>query len=477
MLKVVSAEMMRKAEANYKSLHENFMQNIGKKVAKEIQNFIEKHSLERKVTLLVGKGNNGGDCFSVGSYLLDLNFEVVAIHPFKSSQTSSLNQKFRTQYEKKGGKFSENFFSSGIILDGFLGTGFAKSVEPVLAEYILQANQQKLPIFSIDVPSGLNSNSGVADPHTIHADRTFCLGFPKIGYFINDGWNFVGKITLIDFGMPASLIEEVEPIALFPPRVEMPKILRTRHKYDAGYVLALGGSAKYPNAIKLSGLGALRVGAGIVNIFSKDDLGALPLELIYSKFTKKEFQSELKRAKSLVIGPGIGKSNVKKTFLKKLFSKIHIPLVIDADALLSGITYPKHAILTPHKQEVCRLLDLDAVPQDEHLFAKIIKFCNHTQTFILLKGAPTFLFGPKRIPIIIEEGDPGMATAGSGDVLAGVLAGLLAQGLCPWEAMILGAKLHASAGEIAALHKTSYSMIASDIIACLPEAIKGILKV
>lgn len=469
-LKVVSAQEMARIESLHETegAHERYMAEAGRKIAHLTLQYIQKHKLSKVVTLLVGKGNNGGDAYAAGICLLEAGVKVQAYSLY--DQGNPLNQKFREQFKKKRGAFSQKL--EGLILDGLLGTGFKGAVEKKMASLIRLANGSKLPILAIDIPSGLNGTTGEVGGVAIIATETVALGLPKIGFFLGEGWNYVGKLHVVEFGLPKEAVAEAEAIAFIPKQVELPKIVRTRHKYQAGYVIGYAGSKAFSGAPKLSGLAALRAGAGIVRIFSPERIGAGPLELICNEWSGKNWKEALKKAQAVFVGPGLGEA---KEWLKKHLKEIQKPCVIDADALLPNLTYPKKAILTPHRGEVLRLLGLKKAPRDEELFAKILRFCVRKDLFVVLKGAPTFVFGPKHKPVIIPRGDPGMATAGSGDVLTGIIAAFLAQGCAPYEAAILGPTLHAIAGELGAEKKTSYSLIASDLIKSMPAAFRALL--
>jgi NAD(P)H-hydrate epimerase len=193
--------------------------------------------------------------------------------------------------------------------------------------------------------------------------------------------------------------------------------------------------------------------------------------LISQKWDQKSWNQELKRASALFLGPGIGKTPNSQKFLKKELARIDLPVVVDADAIQKGIVYPSSAILTPHRGEVLRLLGITKEILEEDLLARCQKWVNHTKCILVLKGAPTWIFSKDRLPVIIPRGDPGMAKAGTGDVLTGIIAALLAQKMKGLDAAILGVSLHALAGEIAADQKTSYCMIANDLIDYLPHAV------
>lgn len=233
-----------------------------------------------------------------------------------------------------------------------------------------------------------------------------------------------------------------------------------------------------PGAAMLSCLAALRTGAGIVRLFYPEgmekELAPSAYELIRTPYRwgdDSAILEEGKRAKGCLIGPGVGKGEEMHTFLQGLVAKLNIPMVIDADALYHIKVFPKGAILTPHYNEMLHLLGSKAV---DHQACQA--FADQNEVTVILKGAPTWIFHPKLLPLIVAKGDPGMATAGTGDVLTGMIASLLAQGVKGREAAALGVYLHGEAGEIAAKERTSYDMIASDLIEALPEAFRTLVK-
>jgi hydroxyethylthiazole kinase-like uncharacterized protein yjeF len=467
-LKVVTAEEMARLE---KGKDPNlYIATVGEKVAERAMQYMEKQGLGKEVTLLVGKGNNGADAYAAGICLINSGYKVQAFCAFE--KTSPINEAWKEKFLSSKGRLSTKI--TGLVLDGFLGTGFIGRVEGKMLDAINEVNAKNLPVIAIDIPSGLNGSTGVAQNIAIMATLTITLGLPKLGLFLHDGPNHTGKVEVIDFGLPESVMASAVAACYLPLSFDLPKLKRTRHKYEAGYVVGLGGSKEMSGAVKLSTLAALRTGAGMVRLFSFEEIGSAAFEVISQRFDLKSWNEALKKAQAVFIGPGLGKGSKVQKFLKTHLKKIRNHCVIDADALLPNLPFPKGAILTPHRGEVLRLLGLKEILKEEDLFAKIIHFCNQEEVFVVLKGEPTFIFGPKHKPVILTGGDPGMATAGAGDVLTGMIAALLAQ-KCPLqEAAILGVALHKKAGELAAEKKTSYSMIASDLIDALPEAFKAL---
>jgi len=457
MIKVVTAEEMKRIEKwaiDRGGSAEAFMQEAGRKTAALAQAFPGK-----KVLLLIGKGNKGGDAYVAGRELLKLGYDVRAHLSCPIDECSPLNQK-----SGKGFPQAEDF-ACDLIIDGLLGTGFSGKTEGPIAHLIEEANRSGKPILSIDIPSGLNGSTGETSEHTIKATATITLGLPKIGLFLKNGWNFVGSLYIEDFGLSQEAIDEAQAVAHLPnlDELHLPPQKRNQHKYSRGFVLGFGGSQALKGAMKLSGLAALHAGAGIVKLFTLEDIGPVANEIICQTFSSKAWNEALAKANAVFVGPGLGRSTEAKEWLDK--HKIDKPCVVDADALFFLKDFPKHALLTPHAGEMAHLLKHTEIATEQ-------EFVEEKQVIVVLKGAPTMILAPGLLPMIIPRGDPGMATAGSGDVLTGILAALLSQGMAPYKAAVLGVMLHALAGEACAREKTSYGYSASDLIDALPQALE-----
>lgn len=465
----------------------DFMERAGISIANEIEKFVLENNLARTATLLVGKGNNGGDAYVAGLKLLEKKFQVRAFHLYSMEQSGPLCREQKERFEKAGGRIDfvqegkEVFFAAdGVIVDGLVGTGFKGKAEGALVDIICKANHSKLPIIAIDIPSGVSGDTGEVGSVAIQATATIYLELPKLGFFLGKGWNHVGKLIRGEFGLPPALIDQVPPDAfLIEEGGNLPVLERSRHKYEAGYVITVAGSSSMSGAGILSSYAALKSGAGIVKWFYPPELEFLgattPWEVIKEPFENEMvFFKELERAKALVIGPGMGREKQERKKVKQILSECKIPCVIDADALyfLSKYpfwTLPAQSLLTPHLGELHRLLEAYAI-QEGSFLSRCQALAEKKKVSILVKGGPNFLFSPREVPSILPFGNPGMATAGSGDVLSGVLAALLAQGMPVREAAILGCYLHGMAGNLAAEKYTPYCMTASDILTFLPQA-------
>jgi hydroxyethylthiazole kinase-like uncharacterized protein yjeF len=495
-MKVVTPKQMSELESlAYKdgASESEFMEEAGSGIALLVQEFVERYGIDRVAILLCGKGNNAGDAYVAGIQLLQLEYEVIAIHPISLTECSRLCKQNHERFIREGGRVMEKileFPMNGVIIDGIFGTGFRGNVSEPFKSLITAANEAGLPIISVDIPSGLNGETGIVEEEAIIADETAFLGLPKQGFFLNNGWDHTGKLQYIDFGLDVEYIEKAESkiVMLTEEYVQplLPKIKRSRHKYQAGYVVGIAGSTLMPGAAILSSSAALRSGAGIVRLFYPEgmryELSASPYELICTPYTNndlKELQDHIKRAASVFIGPGIGKSTSVKSLLRQILPLIEKPCVIDADALTiiteENLAFPNQTVLTPHHGEMMKLLQSYEKPPMLTLdfLEECHRYAAQKEITLVLKGAPTFVLQRDYPMYANPTGDPGMATAGSGDVLTGLIAALLAQGCSPLDAACLGVFLHGRAGEFAAEDMTSYCMCASDIIYRFPEAFKS----
>ncbi len=473
----------------------DFMEEAGSGVALVVHDYVEHHQVDRSIILLCGKGNNGGDAYVAGIHLLHLDYEVTAFQLASLGDSSRLCQENHRRFLQEGGRVQEinsleeiDFPARGLILDGIFGTGFHGTVGEPFATAIRLANESGLPIIAVDIPSGLDGETGDVAGVAIIAAETAFLGLPKTGFFLKEGWNHVGKLRHVDFGLSQSYIDESEADLIMLTdaivRPLLPPIVRNRHKYQRGYVIGMAGSPGMPGAALLSSLAALRGGAGMVRLLHPEgmqaELANAPFELIRVPYKPGDLATVseiLSKPTALFIGPGVGLSPEIKELLTQLIPHLQKPCVIDADALTliseEEIALPEKTILTPHMGEMLRLLQLPS-PQILNLsFLRICQnFAEKERVTLLLKGGPTFIFHPDSPIRVNPVGDPGMATAGSGDVLTGLLAALLSQGLTPHQAATLGVYIHGLAGEHAAIELSSYCVAASDILFYFPEGFR-----
>lgn len=495
-MKVVTPEQMRDLEQQALrdgASESDFMEEAGSGVGLVVHEFVDQFGLEHQAILLCGKGNNAGDGYVAGIHLLHLDYHVHAYQLFPLSESSTLCQSNAARFQAEGGVITEVSFGievsfplDGVIIDAIFGTGFRGSIDQMVLKFIQLANISGLPIIAVDIPSGLNGETGEIGEGVILASETAFLSLPKQGFFLNEGWNTVGKLREVDFGLDQEYIEDL------PDLMEMlndemmlpllPPIKRTRNKYEAGYAVGIAGSCEMPGAAILSSTAVLKGGAGIMRLLypqgMETQLAFSPPELIKTPIDFQKPDSilpHLKKASALFIGPGLGKSEEIHKLLADLLPKVKIPTVIDADGLNSlaekWVQLPEKTILTPHTGEMSRLLNIKGeVLHDMRFFNRCQHFAEEKNVTLVLKGGPTYIFHPG-IPIHVSPvGDPGLATAGTGDILTGLITSFLAQGLSPHEAACLGVYIHGIAGEQAALELTSYCMTAGDLFDFFPTA-------
>lgn len=489
--KVVTPQEMRRIESlsfEHGVKDADLMEHVGIEIANYVDTLVTENGMEKNILLLCGKGNNGADALIAGLYLIDKGFEVTALmlHQEGTPLCRSAKERFIAADGNiiTPAKLSTSIQSCSLILDGIFGTGFKGAAGGVEKEVIEWINRSSQPTIAIDIPSGLDSETGRVETVAIEAQITLTLCYPKSGFFLNEGWNHVGRIETLPIGLPETFYELADPQFLLLEEdylsAHLPPIKRNRHKYQRGTVTLLTGSSEMAGAAYLTALGAFRGGAGMVHLFVKQEMidafHNLP-ELIlipYDTLTPQEMAARINQSKAFVVGPGLGKGALP--LLQNLLPLIEIPLVVDADALNNEINMPKGALLTPHHGEMARLLNLTKPPFDPQFVDSVKNYSIKKNLPILLKGAPTLFIHGKMPPVIIPFGDPGMATAGCGDLLSGIIGSFLAQGLKVDTAALLGAGIHALAGERAAEKYTSYCLKTGDIANALPSVFHQLLS-
>lgn len=476
MIDVVTVEEMKRAERTA-GVKETVLMDLA---AAGIVLHIEKMGIGKgDICIVAGRGNNGADGCAAAVLLLQKGYNVYVVQIFPDERCAPLFLLHKQRFVQQGGRVEPCIRKEApaLIVDGLLGIGCKGALDAVLEAAVHAINASPAPVVSIDIPSGLFGTTGEAFGPCVRAHHTIAMGFPKLGCFIGKGWEHVGSLSCVDLGLSAHPIARlVEKTDAF---LQMPEVHRTRHKYEAGYVVACAGSIGMEGAAFLSSVAALRSGSGIVRLFHEEGMNSAqaPWELIKEPFDLKRFKEEIQRASACFIGPGFGRSKERGRLIKKILALLSIPSVLDADALYFLAKHPRWkipagAILTPHKAEMQRLLGCAPTIDGCSTFAEKKKIT------VILKGAPTFIFHPKQIPYIVTEGSPGMATAGSGDVLTGIVAALLAQKMPPLEAALLGVFLHSFSGMRAEKRVGPYSLIASDLIqelpsACMEQSVRG----
>jgi len=509
-MKIVTAEQMRQIDQaciQSGTPGSVLMEHAGKAVAEETSQALG--DIEKQpILVLIGPGNNGGDGLvaarhlhdwgaSVSLYLSsqrppdDLNFEMVKERNIKCIVA--------TQDENLA-EFNKLLSSATCVIDALLGIGKARPLEGIfrqMLEKVNEAHQNNLHIVAVDLPSGLNADSGAVDPACPYADNTVTFGLPKLGFFSFPGAERVGRLTIADIGIPRHLADSVatELITDEWAKTTLPKRPLNANKGSFGKVLTVAGSVNYIGAAYLACSGAIRTGAGLVTLATATSLQPvlaskltevtyLPLPEsgfgIISPQATETVTQQLSNYNILLLGCGLGQSEATTEFVNSLlFNRDLPPLVLDADALNILAKTPKwwqqlsnNAILTPHPGEMARLtgIPVKEIQADRAGIAR--RFATQWQKTVILKGAYTVIATPEGNCRISPIANPGLASAGTGDVLTGAIAGLAAQGLSLSDAAALGVYLHGKAGEAVKALTGDTGMIASDLLPVLPLVIK-----
>jgi len=487
------------------------MENAGKAVAEEVRKILGTINRQR-ILILIGPGNNGGDGLVAARHLHDWGVKV-SLYFFSQRPADDANLKLvqerrltclEAAQDENLSRLDELLASADAVIDALFGTGKIRPLGGVFRQALDRVSRAKkgqpdLRIIALDLPSGLNADSGAVDPACLYVDNTITLGFPKPGFYNSSGAERVGKITIADIGIPSSLAESGSEglITREWAKSVLPERPLQANKGSFGRVLVVAGSINYAGAAYLACSGAIRVGAGLVTLATYASLlpvlAAKLTEVTYLPLPESQpgiislraarlIDQELDRYNVLLIGCGLGQNQSAIRFVRSTLFRLKsvLPsLVLDADALNTLAKTPNwwqrlvdDAILTPHPGEMAKLagISVDEVQSDRVGIARRVALAWHKT--IVLKGAYTVIASPDGQSSTSSVANPGLASAGTGDVLAGVIAGLLAQGLSLFDAAACGVFLHGEAGEMVRARLGDTGMIASDLLPVLPLVIK-----
>ena len=435
----------------------------------------------RSLAVFCGAGNNGGDGFVIARLALVANWQVQLVQLGDPTQMQADAQQARDAFLSAGGQvqpFTENTaIAAEVIVDALLGTGVDRPLQGLWRSAINAMNAAAVPLLAVDIPSGLQADSGTVAGVATHADQTVTFIGRKAGLYTGAAADHSGNITFADLGVPESVFQQVPAAATLLRHPELGTLARPRlrnaHKGHYGHVLVIGGDHGMAGAAQLAGEAALRSGAGCVSLATRPEHAALlaaacPELMCHGVASAQQLKALLSVASVLLIGPGLGRSAWAQSLLSAVL-ETSLPRVIDADALncLAGQALPFNGqVLTPHPGEAARLLDQTVIRVQSDRFAAARAISRKYGGATVLKGAGTLIQPAEGTPVVCAAGNPGMATAGSGDVLAGVIAALIAQGLDVDAAAEAGVCAHACAGDIAA-KAGERGLMARDVIAAL----------
>jgi len=512
-LRIVTADEMRALDRaaieDYGISGLVLMENAGRQVVDLIHRVLGEVR-GRVVTIFTGKGNNGGDGYVIARHLLNMGAEVKVLSLVNTGEVTGDAAVNLEIWRKIGQKVYIVFQGDGInivrlalmntdfIVDAIYGTGFKGKMPEKTGRIIELLNSSGKPIVAVDIPSGLEADTGRINGPCINAHYTVTFGLPKLGLFLETGTDFAGEITVADISLPGVLVEKTAPqrhlITEENVKMWLPHRPSPAHKGTFGRVLVVAGSKGMTGAASLTGEAALRSGAGLVTVAVPETLHNIMEEKLTEVMTAplpdtgsgslsrealQRIQILLENIDVLAIGPGLSQAPEVITLIRELIPSLKIPCVLDADALNAlagevGILRKLQApvVITPHPGEMARLMGVSPKFIQEDRIGNALKAAAAWNVVTLLKGSRTVVAAPDGTVYINPTGNPGMATGGSGDVLTGIIASLIAQGLKPIRAAAAGAYLHGLAGDLAAEEKGMMGLIAGDILSALPAASK-----
>ncbi len=465
-------------------------------------------------TIFCGKGNNGGDGLVIARLLTQLHANV---HLALLAKPTELTPDAQTMYRRlvkvmrrttihqvpSANNLRLLAAKGEILIDALLGTGLSSTVREPYCVAIDIMNAAHSPTVAIDVPSGIQSDSGAIMGTAVKAESTVTFGCPKIGLYLGKAIDHAGSITLVDIGIPLEYIEEIKsPFHLLTPQAVaslLPDRPLNSHKGTYGHAGVIAGSPGKTGSAVLAARATLRTGAGLVTVATPKSVQASIDAKILEAMTYALPESKAKtlgraalshliefanEREAIALGPGLGQHAETARVIRQLLPRLQPPCVIDADGLnvLAGHLHTlasckKTPILTPHPGEMARLMTkASAKIINNNRLSLALQFAKDCKVIVVLKGARTVIAAPNGQAAICTTGNPGMASAGMGDVLTGVIVSLLAQGLSPWNAARVGVYIHGLAGDLTAKILGQAGMIASDLIEQLPHAIQALLS-
>lgn len=433
----------------------------------------------RTLSVVCGTGNNAGDGYVVARLAREAGFDVQVLQVGDSQRLRG--DALAAEQRLQAVDISTSNFTvprcqqADVIVDALLGTGLTSTVRDEYFTAIKAMNACGKPILALDIPSGLNANTGQVEGIAVRANATITFIGNKQGLYAGDAWDYCGEIIFDSLNVPSEVHEQskcdTEQVNYEKLRSILKPRNRNTHKGRYGHVLVVGGEAGYTGAVHMAGEAAARVGSGLVSVATRPEHAmsinaGRPELMVHGIDNESDFRKLVQRANVIAIGPGLGQSDWAKQLLVNALES-GLPMVIDADGLnlLSEQPYRRENwILTPHSGEAARLLGNTSRVIEENRFVSARALQNEYGGITVLKG-PGSLVCSKDMPMFLcTDGNPGMASGGMGDVLTGIIAGLLAQDINPLDAACLGVCLHGAAGDGAAKAAGQRGLLASDLM-------------
>ncbi len=440
----------------------------------------EKWPDAKSMVVLCGVGNNGGDGFVVARLAVEAGLTTTVLQLGDASKLQgdafAAAQRLMSVGIEPEAFSSQNLSKFDVIIDALLGTGLRDNVSGAWRQAIAAINFSGTPVMSIDIPSGLHGDTGIPMGDAVIADCTMTFIGVKQGLLTGQAANHCGELDFDNLNIPDAVYTKFQPTAV---RLKYQKSIhrlrareQTAHKGNFGHVVIVGGDEGYIGAVRLAGEAALRAGAGLVSIATRVShasvVNASCPELMCHGIENAEALSILlKKASTIVIGPGLGQSSWAVDMFTQVLAHDDVPLVVDADALNLLAKEPLHNnnwVLTPHPGEAARLLQQSVKQVEQDRYDAIAKLKQRYDGVVILKGRGTLIAVKQELIGVCAEGNPGMASGGMGDVLSGIIAGLIAQGLSKANAARLAVCIHSEAADQAAKQSGERGLLASDLM-------------
>ncbi|MBK8067801.1 MAG: NAD(P)H-hydrate dehydratase [Rhodanobacteraceae bacterium] len=457
-----SRELDRLAGSSFELPGDLLMDRAGRAAAALVRTAFP---LAQRIAVVCGTGNNGGDGYVLARLLLEMRREVYLYAPDQALPTSGEAARACAAWQAAGGQMS--IFGGALpevdlVVDALFGIGLKRAPEGARAALIAAMNAQSAPVLALDVPSGLDGDTGATPGEAVRAHTTLSFIGLKQGLLTGRAPALAGRILVDSLDLPAVLFACVPPVVrLLKPQTlaaSLPPRARDAHKGHFGHVLVVGGDEGYGGAVRLAAEAAARVGAGLVSVATRPQhvagiLAARPELMVRGVSGPGELEALLEKASVIVVGPGLGQSMWSQTLLAAVTER-GLPTVMDADALnllaQAACVLPEQVVITPHPGEAARLLDCTTAEIQADRFGSVQRLAEFFQATAVLKGAGTLVCDSPQQVSVCPIANPGLATGGTGDVLAGCIGGLLAQGLSAPDAARCAVLLHALAGQAAA---------------------------
>jgi len=445
---------------------------------------------KQRVAVVCGPGNNGGDGYVLARLARATRMDVTVISVSDPAQLRGDARRAHDDFVGAGGvvnAWSEDCLATAeVVVDAIFGIGLSRALDPAMIQRINAINECGVPILALDIPSGLDADTGAVFGAAVTAERTLTFIGLKLGFYVGEGPNHTGIVLFDDLDLPAGATSFVKPAALRIGEHALAELLprrrRTTHKGQQGSVLVIGGGIGMAGAARMAGEAALRAGAGLVTVATWPDnvasiTASRPELMCRGVSGAQDLEAMIDRADILAIGPGLGRDAWGQELLDKALLSDK-PTVIDADALNLLLHAPRTNskwILTPHPGEAGRLLGITTAEVQSNRVQSARELAKRFACTVVLKGAGTLVVTNDCLPSICDQGNPGMASPGMGDVLTGVIAGIAAQTADLPGAARVGVLVHAMAGDMAA-RRGERGLLATDLFGYLPTCVNPVQR-